>query len=217
MTDKPTRTGERAARIADQLRADIISGAFAPGESLRQEDLAQRFQTSRMPVRDSFRILQQEGLVEMPANRGARVAPLDAASFREISEMRVVAEALALKHAIPELSNRQIDLAASIQDEAERADTAQFGDLNKAFHHALLAPCGWPRLLSHIAGLNDLTERYLRFAVDELDYAERSHAEHRALLEACNRRDSDTACALLTAHIDAASQGLLAALRKQLG
>lgn len=216
MTGKSTRTGDRAAQIASHLRAEIISGAFAPGESLRQEELAARFQVSRMPVRDSLRILEQEGLVDVPTNRGARVAPLDQTDFLEISEMRRVAEVLALKHAIPELTNRQIEQATAIQDEAEAAGPERFGELNKAFHRALIAPCGWPRLLAHIDGLSDLTERYLCFAVAELKYAERSHTEHRALIEACARRDSEAACALLAAHIEAASKELLAALEKRL-
>ncbi|TDK50009.1 GntR family transcriptional regulator [Antarcticimicrobium luteum] len=213
MTDKPSRTGATATQIAAALRTDIIAGAFAPGTVLRQEELARRFHTSRMPVRDSLRILEQEGLVILATNRGARVAPLDAAGFREISEMRAVAEPLALKHAIPELTNRQLDQAEAILDQAETAAADRFGALNKAFHLALLAPCQRPRLLSHIAGLSDLNERYLHLAARELDYAARSHAEHRALLAACRDRDAERACGLLTAHIVSASEALLAALR----
>jgi len=213
MTDRRTRTGATAAQIAEVLRGEIIGGALAPGAALRQEELARRFRTSRMPIRDSLRILGQEGLVDLPANRGARVAPLDAADFADISEMRALAEPLALKLAIPELTNRQLDRAAAIQDQAETEAGDRFGALNKAFHLALIEPCGRPRLLSHIAGLSDLTERYLHFAAKELNYAARSHAEHRALLDACRARDADRACRLLTAHITAASADLLAVLR----
>lgn len=219
MTDRdPTvgrtsRSGAQAIEIARQLRADIISGVFGQGETLRQEHLARRFRSSRMPVRDALRILEQEGLVDMQPNRGAQVATLDAEGFREIYEMRAVAEVLALKHAIPELTNTRIEEATRVQDLAEQSDIEQFGRLNKAFHETLYAPCGRPRLLAHIAALNEVADRYLRIAVIELDYVQRSNAEHHELLTACTARDTQRACSLLDQHITEAGEQLFPRLR----
>lgn len=202
------RSGAQALEIAKQLRADIISGVFGQGETLRQEHLAKRFRTSRMPVRDALRMLEQEGLVDMQPNRGAQVARLDAEGFREIYEMRAVAEVLALRHAIPELTENRIEEAARVQEQSEQADIEHFGRLNKEFHETLYAPCGRPRLLAHIAGLNELADRYLRIAAIELDYVRRSNAEHHALLAACRARDTNRACCLLDRHITEAGEQL---------
>jgi len=166
-----------------------------------------------MPVRDALRMLEQEGLVDMQPNRGAQVARLDADGFREIYEMRAVAEVLALKHAIPELTDSRIEQAARIQEQAEQADIEHFGRLNKAFHEILYQPCARPRLLAHIAGLNELADRYLRIAAIELNYVQRSNAEHHALLAACKARDRQRACALLDLHITEAGNQLLPKLR----
>lgn len=212
MTSRSRRDGATPETVAAKLRSEIIRGVLSPGEVLRQEELARRFQTSRMPVREGLKMLEHEGLVLLPVNRSARIAPLDPRNFQEINEMRAVAEPLALKHAIPELTDRQIALAAAIQDEAERSGVDDFPRLNKAFHAALLAPCGRPRLLAHIATLNDLSERYFHAAAVEMDYAGRSHREHRELLDACKKRDTDTACRLLEAHILRASELMLKAL-----
>ncbi len=209
MTEKIIRDGEAADVIAALLRAEIIKGVHAPGTLLRQEELAKRFKTSRMPIRDSLKILEREGLIVLPANRSAQVAPLDPKSFRDISEMRAVAEPLALKHAIPELTNRQIEVASVIQHEAEQAVSDQFSKLNKAFHAALLTPCERPRLLNHIATLNDLSERYFHVAVVEMSYADHSHKEHQDLIKACKQRDVETACRILEAHISSASERIL--------
>lgn len=205
-----SRDGDTADRITTLLRDDIIRGAMPPGALLYQEELAARFQTSRMPVREGLKRLAQEGLVLLPANKTAQVAPLDPAAFSEVNEMRAVAEGLALRHAIPELSNRQIDRAEALQDQAEAAGLAQFAQLNRDFHMALLAPCGRPRLLAHIASLNDLSQRYFQIVATQLDYAAPSHAEHRDLLAACRARDVDTACALLDRHIMTANEQMLA-------
>lgn len=211
--NKMKRDGESSAKLMELLRAEIISGIIAPGKSLRQEELAQRFSTSRMPVRECLKNLEREGLVEFIVNRGAQVTHLDPDSFQEICEMRVVSESLALKHSIPELTNRQIEAAEAIQGEAEKSGEKSFCELNKSFHMTLIAPCGRQRLLSHIVSLNGLSERYLRFAIVELDYTEHSHVEHRALLDACKARDTQTACKLLEKHIFEAGDKLLTKLR----
>ncbi|MAA98165.1 MAG: transcriptional regulator [Stappia sp.] len=203
---------DQARRIASHLRERIVRGALAPGVPLRQEQLATEFGTSRMPVREALRLLQAEGFVELVRNRGAMVAPIDLRDLAEIHEMRVMAEAMALRHAIPNLSNRRIDAAAAIQDELETAPLAAFGDLNKAFHLTLYEASERPRLLAHVGLLNDAADRYLRMAIGRLDYAPRSHAEHRALLAACRDRDVPRAVALLEDHVREAGRALHAAL-----
>ena len=62
-----SRDGDTADRITTLLRDDIIRGAMPPGALLYQEELAARFQTSRMPVREGLKRLAQEGLVLLPA------------------------------------------------------------------------------------------------------------------------------------------------------
>ncbi|SLN38840.1 GntR family transcriptional regulator [Oceanibacterium hippocampi] len=201
-------SGDQARQVARKLREMIIAGRYAPGEPLRQDVIAEQLGTSRMPVREALRVLETEGLVLLVPNKGASVAPLDPREVGEIYEMRVAAETLALRLAIPELSNARIDRAARLQESVEAGDLAAFGRLNKAFHMTLYEACGRPRLLAHVAGLNDLSDRYLRLAIRALDYDKRSNDEHRALLDACRRRDKPAALNLLEQHITVAGQAL---------
>lgn len=201
MTISPKRDGKRAAQIADELRRDIIRGVLSPGSILRQEELAHRFNASRTPIRDSLRQLEKQGLVVMPTNKGAEVTALNADDFQEITDMRALAEPLALRHAIPNLTNRHLQQATELQNEAESAPIERFSELNRQFHACLIQPCNRPRLLAHLDYLSALNERYLHFAAIALDYVDRSHGEHRALLEACYARDADKACDLLQQHI----------------
>lgn len=202
------RRGDQAVEIVDALRADIISGALPAGSELRQQQLAARFGVSRMPVREALRCLEAEGLVVLAPNKGATVAPLSIADLREVYEMRIAAETLALRLALPELSNAQIERAAAIQSTMESAPVADFGTLNAGFHTALYQPCSRPRLLSHIGVLSNAADRYLRVTVASLDYAEKSHREHHRLLEACLRRDEADAVSCLTGHIGEAGAAL---------
>lgn len=207
--NKKLRNGSTTANITATLRDEIITGILPPNTKLNQQTLAKRFQASRMPVRESLKALAQEGLVVWPAGYSARVAPLDPDELREISEMRMIAESLALRLAIPAMSDHDLAHAQSLQDAAQ-LDADHFVLHNSAFHKALLAPCNRPRLRAHIKELDQLSQRYLMVAVNTLDYAPRSHDEHDQILAACKARDADLACRLLEHHITAASLALLA-------
>lgn len=196
------RHGEQALEILEALRADIIGGELTAGSLLRQQLLAERFGVSRMPIREALYRLEAEGFISFTPNKGAMVAPISAADLQEIYEMRVAAETLALRLAVPELTNAQIGRAEDLQIQMEEAPVAEFGSLNAAFHRTLLLPCARPRLLAHIENLENAADRYLRVTIATLDYAGKSHKEHRALLEACRRRDQNAAMDCLRQHIE---------------
>jgi DNA-binding GntR family transcriptional regulator len=206
---------DRVEDIVSHLRQLIIAGEIPPGSPLRQEELARSFDASRMPVREALRTLSAEGLVHLRPNRGAIVAPIDPDEMREIAEMREAAEVLAIRLAIPHLSNAQIDAAARIHRQIGDADERTFGQLNKAFHMTLYAPSARPRLLAHVSALLDLAERYLQCALVRLDYVGTSAEEHQAILDACYRRDATVAARLISDHILHAGKALEAVLRKR--
>jgi DNA-binding GntR family transcriptional regulator len=210
-----TQRVDRVADLVSHLRQLIISGEIPPGSPLRQEDLAMSFDASRMPVREALRTLSAEGLVHLRPNRGAIVAPIDPDEMREIVEMREAAEVLAIRLAIPHLSNAQIDAAARIHRQIEDTDAKRFGQLNKAFHMALYSPSNRPRLMAHISALLDAAERYLQFALIPLDYVGTSADEHQAILGACYARDVDEAARLISDHILHAGKSLESYLRNR--
>lgn len=205
--------GDRAQELAILLRRQIVSGQLLPGMPLRQEELARSFDTSRIPVREALRLLQAQGLVQLEPNKGAIVTPLQVEDLREITEMRDAAERLAMKTALPHLSNAQIDLASTIQDEIEQSDIADYGRLNKELHLTLYRFCDRPRLLEHISNLHDAAERYLGFTLTQLDYVAQSSTEHRAILDACYSRDENKVLKLLSLHILEAGATLEKSLR----
>ena len=197
------RKGDQSDELATTLRRRIVLGDFVAGTPLRQEDLARSLSVSRMPLREALRTLAAEGFVDIRPNRGAVVAPIDADELREITDLRVVLETMAIRHAIPRLSNDQIDAAAAIQDEIERGHDPEFVALNAQFHITLYEAMSRPMLLRQITTFHSLSERYLRVAIGDLGLNPRSSREHRALLDACYARDAETAASLLSEHIQA--------------
>jgi DNA-binding GntR family transcriptional regulator len=199
----------RVADLVENLRAEIVTGAISPGATLVQEDLAKKFGVSRMPVREAIKHLQMLGFVTVEDNKRARVAELSRADFVEIYDMREGAEALAIRSAIPHLSNAQIAEATAIQDQIEGVDAKGFGALNMAFHMTLYRPSGRNRLLTHVEMLFNAADRYVAMVSSGPELKAKSQAEHRALLEHCLARDTEAAVACTRTHIADARDALV--------
>lgn len=207
------KKGDHTAHLVARLREEIISGHLAAGQVLRQESLATSHGASRMPIREALRELSAEGLVTLHANRGAVVAALAVDDFCEITEMRAAAEDLALKLALPNLSDVQIDAAAVVNQALLSAPPEAFGPLNQRFHLALYQASNRPRLLAHIASLHRLAERYIRYTIAHLGHHQRSADDHQALLISCYQRDLGQALQQTRDHIMAAGTVLERHLR----
>jgi DNA-binding GntR family transcriptional regulator len=195
--------------VSGGLREAILGGTLAGGEPLRQEELAERFGVSRIPVREALRQLEGEGLVEFYPHRSAIVTSLSYLEVEEIAEIRVRLETLALRRALPLMNRDSLDRAREILDLIDHEEDLRksWGELNWRFHEAIFAPAGRPRLLSLIKSQHTAFERYIRFHLALADY-DKPQREHRELLELCRRGDSRAAESLLARHIEDIS-GLL--------
>src|SRR5579863_4855218 len=191
-----------AARIADSIAERIISGALQPGAPLRQDHVAREFNSSHVPVREAFRKLEARHLVVSLPRRGARVAPLDANSVREIAEMRAALEVVALRNAAPRLTSAHLARIELALIEGDNAETLQeFEAANRAFHQALVAPCGMPRLLASLDGLQRANSRLVFAMARSAGWRPRSNGDHRLILQALRARNLEQASHLLARHI----------------
>ena len=191
-----------ATRIAAAIAEQIISGALPPNAPLRQDHVARQFKSSHVPVREAFRQLEAQHLVVSIPRRGVRIAPLDAASVREIAEMRAALEVVALRHAGSRMTPThlaKIELALIACDNAEAL--SDFEAANRAFHQALVTPCGMPRLLASLDGLQLANSRLVFSMARRAPWRPRSHQDHRLILTALRARNLDQACSLLARHI----------------
>jgi DNA-binding GntR family transcriptional regulator len=196
--------GAASERIAAHLRAAIIAGEIAPGERIRQEEVAARLGTSRLPVREALRILEAEGLTEHTANKGARVPRLDPAELDVLYQMRERLEPLALAQSMPHLTRREVSELEQIHERiAANADLAEFMVLDRAFHLGSYAGCASEQLSSNVTRLWNATQHYRR-AFMALGGQQRRWIidhEHRLILDAIDRRDAEDAERYLAGHI----------------
>jgi len=202
-----------AAQIAHALGDRIVDGELPPGARLRQDYVAAEFGASHVPVREAFRRLVARGLAAAEPRRGVRVAPLDAASIREVTEMRAALEALALRHAVPLLDKAALaEAEAALKAGEASTEIAVWEAANRRFHSVLLAASGMARLLATLDDLHAASARFLFAAWRDLEWQPRSAREHRAILKAARAGDAVTAAALLERHILAAGEALIRSL-----
>lgn len=200
--------------VSDGVRKAIFAGDFEPGAQLRQDELADRYGTSRIPVREALRQLEAEGLVTIHPNRGAVVATLSLDDVLEMLEIRIALECRALRLAVPNMVDVDIDAAAAILKSYDEEPRPQnWGEMNWRFHKALYAPCNRAKLIAMIEANYGHVGRFIRVQVSLAAGKERPQREHHAMLDACRRGDTDTAVRMLEDHIIHTQKSLQAAAR----
>ncbi|TPN74948.1 GntR family transcriptional regulator [Mesorhizobium sp. CU2] len=190
-----------AVRISKALADRIISGAIEPGSRLRQDHVAEEFNTSHVPVREAFRRLEAQGLAISEPRRGVRVASFDLGEVREVAEMRAALEVLALRHAAPHLTAAILEKAEEATKAGDKSrDVRSWEEANRAFHRLILEPCRMPRLLSTIDDLHAASARFL-FAAWRSEWETRTDQDHRAILAALRQGNTESAAATLGRHV----------------
>lgn len=212
---KVMETSTLTGRIVSMLTGRIVDGSLAPGERVRQDRIAEEFGTSHVPVREAFRLLEAAGLLVALPRKGVRVAFLNAGLVREMAMMRAALEALALEQSLPYLTKADISRAKAANAKCETSrDIRVWIRENRAFHLALIEPCGMSSLLSAIEDLQQASERYLHAAWSDLDWQPRSNDEHLKMLELLEAGEGSRVVDLLRKHIVAAGEALAARLSR---
>ncbi|MEY3553701.1 MAG: hypothetical protein RL735_2049 [Pseudomonadota bacterium] len=197
------------------LREALRSGVYRPGDRLREEEVANRLNVSRTPVREAFGRLVSKGLVVPGQGRGLIVRRLDQAEVVELYAMREILEAAAARLAARHASEPEIDALRDIEKDFEAArDAAEMARLNRIFHESIFAASRNRYLDSALQELQDAIALLgsTTFTVDGRPSP--AAAEHRALIEAMAARDGDKADALARAHIHEALRARLKLMQR---
>ncbi len=201
--------------VRDGLRASILAGEFEAGYQLRQDEVAEQFGTSRIPVREALRQLESEGLIIFHANKGAVVKGLSLEDVLEMLDIRIGLETRALKLAIPNMAIEDLEVAQEILDRYDAAsDPEAWGEMNWNFHWTLYAPCSRPKLLAMIEANYGHVSRFIRRQVSRAAGKVRPQKEHHELLDLCRQGKIDEAVDLLERHIEQTQKSLQASSRR---
>lgn len=202
--------GRTVERLVGGLSEGILSNRYAPGQRLVEADLTRHFGVSRGPLREAFRRLSAEGLVELVPNRGAIVRRLSFREAVELFQIRGELEALAVRLAAANMANDCIrsnfELAIEpIWSDAPRSPKAYIEE-NDRFHSAILEASGNGQLalLSRQLQL-PLIMAQISQALTSASIAE-SIGEHREIAGAILHGNTPRAGKLIRSHLDRAAQ-----------
>lgn len=201
---------EEAATTA--LRVAIRRGLLPPGLRLRQEDLAEQLGVSRIPLRDAFRRLEAEGLVEIESRRGARVRSLSADDVAEIYEMLIMIETHLMRLAVRNLDAAAVERLLELSEHMDSVpQDDEIGRLSrKAFYGELYRHSGRPRIKNLALQLRDDVHRY--HVLKNLDASLHAHA---TLRECIRVRDAEGAAAEMRRHLRMSRDDLVRILRRE--
>jgi len=198
--------------VFDRLRSDIVSGAVEPSSKLAIKDLCERYQVGMSPVREALHRLAGEGIVHLRGQRGFTVPPISGEDLEDITELRLVVEEAALRQSIARGDDaweagivagfhrleRQIGRFAGKSEAAVK----EYDVVHRAFHVALLAGAGSPRLAALHESLFDQAFRYRKLLHEEAIAPAEVLAEHRSLMKRVLSRDTEAAVAAIRRHLE---------------
>lgn len=202
--------------LSDVLRQHIIDGEFAPGSRLSESALAERFAVSRNTLREAFRVLAEQGLIEHTPYRGVSVVSPTIADVIDIYRARRTMECTILRQALPEHPAVQLmrDAIADGEEQLAAENWQRVGSANMAFHDAVVALADSPRLGRTY---RDLAAE-LRLAFLEIDDPRALHEpfvrRNRSVLRALLERGAEAAAAELEQYLVASERTVLGAFTR---
>lgn len=201
------QSGNLSEEVARRLRNAIRGGRLQPGAHLVEQDIAEQFRVSRMPVRIAIQKLVDEGLLIKEPRRGAFVHTFSAKELDEVTSIRIALEAMVVEYAIPNWS-------AAIEDEltgmvekmfaaAEDGDRQAIFELDVRFHSVLWELSEHVILIEVVSSLRSRISRFLAEANDRVSTQELMQhvATHRELVDVLKQGDINEAKAAMTEHI----------------
>jgi DNA-binding GntR family transcriptional regulator len=188
-----------------RLREAIASGQFHPNERLVEAAVATRLGVGRTAVRAALVRLDQEGLVTLEPNRGARVRLISDREALEIEEVRATLEAMLTRRAATRATPADLrdlrQVVVEMRQRVEKGDAIGYSDLNARFHQRIWAAADHATASRLVGSLKSQSIRLQYQTILRPGRTERSLREHEAIFSALKAHDPDAAEEAMLAHL----------------
>lgn len=211
---KPIDTTGLRNQIEDQIRQAILDGHLKPGERLVESAIAEQLQLSRAPVREALSALEREGIIDYLPRRGYFVVEFTPKDIEEIYSLRLLLEIGALRRAIHQFSEADIqkmqDIVETLGHVEEKWEQSRIANLDLSFHELICKAADhqrlysvWERMRMQTGMLMGVTTR------THYDRPQNHKQFHQSILDAILDKDLARAEMLLSEHILDAQQRAL--------
>jgi DNA-binding GntR family transcriptional regulator len=187
------------------LREAIVSGQFHPNERLVEATIAQRIGAGRTAVRAALVRLDQEGLVKLEHNRGARVRLITDREALEIEEVRAALEGMLARRAAERIKAEGLralrQVMVQMRERVEDGDSIGYSELNATFHQVIWTAADHPTASNLVGSLKSQGIRFQYQTALRPGRAQRSLREHEAIFAALKAHDGAAAESAMRTHL----------------
>ena len=201
VTDKYSLRG----RVFHKLRDDILSGKYADHEELKEVAIGEELGVSRTPVREAFRQLELEGLIQIIPNKGAYVTGITEKDVQDIYMIRSLLEGLCARWTTQHITKEQLEEMEEnvylAQFHAQKGHLEQLAELDNRFHEIMYEACNSKMLEHQLRDFHEYVLRVRRRTLNSASRGPKSNDEHEQILEAIKDGNADLAEKLANQHI----------------
>jgi len=204
-------------KISASLEQAILQGKVRPGDRLIENDLSRSFGISRGPIREAFRLMEKEGLIKMIPRKGAIVRPLSREDLSEVYEVISVLEGLAgrlfCERGTREDLARLKKIYKGMETQVKRNSLSKYEKLNREFHDVFINGSGNKRIRQICSTFQKQIRWFQKITLSFAGRQEISLKEHKRMLDAFSKRDSERAEHEAREHVKRASKMYLNAAK----
>lgn len=196
--------GGASSQIASALRKAIVDVELAPGTALNETEVADSFGVSRTPVREAFRTLQLEGLLEVVPQKGTFVSRMQRSQLRDALFIREALECAAARRAVEAPLAQRLQLARIVERQREALSHSDFEaslQADEDLHRAIIELSSHGSVWEVVRRARMHLDRLRRLATRELRGSQEALQHHEQIAAAIGRGDADTSERLLRDHI----------------
>ncbi len=201
VTDKYSLRG----RVFHRLREDILSGKYKEGDELKEVAIGEELGVSRTPVREAFRQLELEGLIQIIPNKGAYVTGITEKDVKDIYMIRSLLEGLCARWACEHITDEQMEeMEENIylaKFHAQKGHLEQMAELDNRFHDILYEACNSKMLEHQLKDFHEYVLRVRKKTLSNVNRGPKSNEEHEQIMEAIKAKDADKAEKLANMHM----------------
>lgn len=201
VTDKYSLRG----RVFHKLRDDILNGKYEEHEELKEVTIGEELGVSRTPVREAFRQLELEGLIQIIPNKGAYVTGITEKDVKDIYMIRSLLEGLCARWATEHITKEQLEEMEEnvylAKFHSSKGHMEQIAELDNRFHEILYEACNSKMLEHQLKDFHAYVLRVRRKTLASQVRGTASNEEHEKIMEAIKAGDADSAEELAHRHM----------------
>jgi len=202
-----------AESLRQNLEEAIAAGRFEPGSRLDEQEIAQRFGVSRTPVREAFRLMAANNLVELRGRQGAIVRAIKAEALIEMFQVMAELEGLCARLAARRVSQPWGDEISEIHQRlmaaGETGNIDLFYDVNQQFHEAIYDASRNAYVADQTRKLRNQVAAYRRRVTRMPNRIADTVREHEAIMQAILAHDPERAHSTMRDHVNLLGDNLL--------